>query len=169
MKLTHVNVSDCHELLCILYTTDLVLFIAGVKECRSPGLGKDYKGTVQKTVSGRNCQRWDKQTPHKHSNNKASRFPDSSLKNTNNYCRNPDNEPNGPWCYTMDKKKRWEYCSIPICDSGELSFQFKCFESILDMLLLWPAYFIDKMDSQNNEYVSLSIASPCCLAIKTGS
>lgn len=27
-----------------------------------------------------------------------------------NYCRNPDGEPT-IWCYTTDRKKRWEYCS----------------------------------------------------------
>ena len=32
-----------------------------------------------------------------------------------NYCRNPDLEPNGPWCYTTDSKKRWEHCGIPKC------------------------------------------------------
>ena len=31
-----------------------------------------------------------------------------------NYCRNPDREPRGPWCYTTDPKKRWEYC-LPKC------------------------------------------------------
>ena len=31
-----------------------------------------------------------------------------------NYCRNPDNEPEGPWCYTIDPTERWEYC-LPMC------------------------------------------------------
>ncbi|CBY23583.1 unnamed protein product [Oikopleura dioica] len=33
-----------------------------------------------------------------------------------NFCRNPDNEPGGPWCYTTDPDRRWEYCGIPTCD-----------------------------------------------------
>ena len=32
-----------------------------------------------------------------------------------NYCRNPDDEPGGPWCYTTDPAKRWEYCDVMNC------------------------------------------------------
>ncbi len=32
-----------------------------------------------------------------------------------NYCRNPDNGPGGPWCYTTDEDVRWEYCGIVTC------------------------------------------------------
>ncbi len=32
-----------------------------------------------------------------------------------NYCRNPDNEPEGAWCYTADPNVRWEYCNVPDC------------------------------------------------------
>merc|ERR1712179_482006 len=34
-----------------------------------------------------------------------------------NYCRNPDNEDEGPWCYTTDPNKRWEFCDVPLCGS----------------------------------------------------
>ena len=27
-----------------------------------------------------------------------------------NYCRNPDDEPEGAWCYTINSDIRWEYC-----------------------------------------------------------
>jgi hypothetical protein len=36
-----------------------------------------------------------------------------------NYCRNPDGE-KSMWCYTTDKKKRWEYCEPLECDAGEV-------------------------------------------------
>ena len=42
-------------------------------------------------------------------------FPDGSVEAASNYCRNPDNEPVGLWCYTMDPDKRWEECDVPIC------------------------------------------------------
>jgi hypothetical protein len=28
-----------------------------------------------------------------------------------NYCRNPDGEEKGVWCYTTDRNRRWEYCN----------------------------------------------------------
>lgn len=33
-----------------------------------------------------------------------------------NYCRNPDGEPS-IWCYTVDKKSRWEHC-VPLGDAN---------------------------------------------------
>ncbi|CAC5426857.1 PLG [Mytilus coruscus] len=38
------------------------------------------------------------------------------MKKEENFCRNPDNEPLGPWCYTTDPTKRWEYCNVSSCD-----------------------------------------------------
>ena len=42
-------------------------------------------------------------------------YPNDGL--TENYCRNPGKESEGPWCYTTDKNKRWEYCDVPFCKS----------------------------------------------------
>ena len=46
----------------------------------------------------------------------ASNLPEGNFAAAENYCRNPDNEPGGPWCYTTDPDKRWEYCDVPVCD-----------------------------------------------------
>ena len=43
------------------------------------------------------------------------RYPNSGLEK--NHCRNP-NGAEKPWCYTMDKAKRWEYCDVS-CPSAE--------------------------------------------------
>lgn len=32
-----------------------------------------------------------------------------------NYCRNPNNSPEGPWCYTTDPGTQWESCDVPVC------------------------------------------------------
>ena len=67
----------------------------------------DFRGTVNTTLSGLTCQRWDSQSPHQHSNTPAKK-PNAGL--TENYCRNPDGESN-IWCYTTDPDKRWQYCA----------------------------------------------------------
>ena len=78
-----------------------------------------YFGTISKTVSGRVCQPWSFQYPHRH-NKKPEKFPSSGL--DKNYCRNPgDTKDFGrPWCYTSDPFVEWEYCDVPK-DSFELN------------------------------------------------
>lgn len=73
---------------------------------------KDYRGTVSVTASGKECQRWDSQSPHQHSRTPVN-YPWSGL--DANYCRNPDGEPGGAWCYTNTSESRWEYCEVLHC------------------------------------------------------
>uniref|UniRef100_A0A3Q2NV28 Hepatocyte growth factor a n=1 Tax=Fundulus heteroclitus TaxID=8078 RepID=A0A3Q2NV28_FUNHE len=75
--------------------------------------GEDYRGKVDQTESGKECQRWDSQRPHVHPF-QPKKYRDKDLRD--NYCRNPDNRLR-PWCYTTDPKTPWEYCSITVCDS----------------------------------------------------
>ncbi|XP_033737674.1 sushi, von Willebrand factor type A, EGF and pentraxin domain-containing protein 1-like isoform X2 [Pecten maximus] len=85
------------------------------RHCQYPmecydGRGANYKGTTAITVSGRKCQEWMSNSPHRHK---------LKLANSGNLCRNPDNEPK-PWCYTVDPKRRWEVCPVPRCNNGAL-------------------------------------------------
>ncbi|KAF5900282.1 plasminogen isoform X2, partial [Clarias magur] len=77
------------------------------------GSGADYRGPVSKTAAGVTCQAWSATTPHS-TTFKPSTHPDKGLESNN--CRSPDNDPNGPWCYTMDPAKKWDYCHIPDCE-----------------------------------------------------
>ena len=81
--------------------------------------GTEYVGTDSQTSSGRTCQAWATQTPNSHSNNDAAYFPDSTLTEASNFCRNPDGSSN-LWCYTVDPSVRWEYCEVPFC-SGKVT------------------------------------------------
>lgn len=94
--------------------TDAILFEKKVYllECRT-GYGRTYRGTASKTKSGRACQKWAETSPHI-PNYSPDKFPNEGLEE--NYCRNPDNDNKGPWCYTMDKDVRFEYCDIPQCE-----------------------------------------------------
>ena len=69
-------------------------------------------GTKNVTPGGRDCQRWDSQTPHTHSWTSIDRFPDTTtLQDVSNFCRNGRND-DGPWCFTTDPNTVWEYCDI---------------------------------------------------------
>ena len=73
------------------------------------GLGVNYTGTVNVTETGKPCQRWDEQTPHSHSYT-AAHFPDDTMEEAANYCRNTG-DAFWPWCYTTTHVK-WEFCAI---------------------------------------------------------
>ncbi|CAH1267609.1 LPA [Branchiostoma lanceolatum] len=77
--------------------------------------GASYVGTVNVTINGLVCQRWDAQSPWTHRWD-PSDHPDKNL--TSNYCRNPDDGA-GPWCYTTNPDISFEYCNISVCPNGE--------------------------------------------------
>nr|XP_039264367.1 low-density lipoprotein receptor-related protein 2-like isoform X3 [Styela clava] len=72
-----------------------------------------YRGTRDVTGSGTTCQRWDTDKPHK-----PKHVPKDG--GHHNYCRNPDNDLRGTWCYTINNKTRWEYCNISKCPDDSL-------------------------------------------------
>jgi len=61
--------------------------------------------------------------PHKHAFTDE-HFPDASINEAFNYCRNPNGSKSGPWCYTTDPKVEWEYCPIPSC-LGMIAIRFE--------------------------------------------
>jgi len=92
------------------------MIISSCQTLSLPEPGSDYVGDVSVTASGRKCQNWLDQTPHKH---------DFAHLGNHNSCRNldfgNDEAPLGAWCYTTDPNIRWEFCSqIPECpkDNG---------------------------------------------------
>ncbi|XP_029412012.1 hepatocyte growth factor-like protein isoform X2 [Nannospalax galili] len=91
----------------------------GIKSCREAVCvwcnGEDYRGEVDRTESGRECQRWDLQHPHSHPFQPGN-FLDKGLKD--NYCRNPDGSER-PWCYTTDPHIEREFCNLPSCEPNQ--------------------------------------------------
>ncbi|XP_013397104.1 uncharacterized protein LOC106163931, partial [Lingula anatina] len=84
--------------------------------CKNTVLGWDYVGHMNVTRGGFRCQNWTSQTPNRHSF-VVSNFPDATLEDAWNFCRNPDNDTGGPWCFIDDDRAddSWESCAIPIC------------------------------------------------------
>ncbi|XP_076144322.1 prothrombin [Alosa pseudoharengus] len=74
--------------------------------------GETYSAAVSTTSSGKACQYWSSNFPHRITEFNTSL--DDSLKE--NYCRNPDQSSDGPWCFTRDPTVRRESCAIPNCD-----------------------------------------------------
>ncbi|VDI19506.1 plasminogen, partial [Mytilus galloprovincialis] len=106
--------STSYILLCGIWCICVLALHVTAKECIDNQLGLDYDGTVSTTDTGRTCQQWSETYPHSHQLTEK-------LGDQQNYCRNADNEPFGPWCYTTDAATRWEYCTVPHCDSYDNS------------------------------------------------
>ena len=101
-----VKIKSCCFVLCRLYYNSFV-------DCLYLN-GSSYHGNISVTTSGIPCQSWTEQCPHRHTMNDT--YPE--LNEAKNYCRNPQNSGQRPWCFTTDRGKRWEYCNIPKCTLG---------------------------------------------------
>jgi len=74
--------------------------------CGSVGQA-DYRGTINTTITGKECIRWDETSW------KPEDYPDAGLED-NNYCRKPDgHRDDRVWCYTADGSR--EDCDVPYC------------------------------------------------------
>ncbi|XP_035694564.1 uncharacterized protein LOC118428574 [Branchiostoma floridae] len=81
-------------------------------ECMD-GDGESYRGAVAHTETGLECQRWDSHSPHVHYAYTPFWYPNAGL--DENYCRNPDGNDAGPWCFTTDPDVRWQFCDVTTC------------------------------------------------------
>ena len=100
-------------------------------ECFIDDLGRDYRGFAAETRTGKECMPWTDQDPHQH-NRTEDKYPGTGL-GEHNFCRNPDNEPEGAWCYTTDAESRWEYCNVGDKSDTCQSELGKCNWFILDV------------------------------------
>ncbi|XP_012500631.1 PREDICTED: prothrombin isoform X2 [Propithecus coquereli] len=84
------------------------------------GLGMNYRGRINFTRSGIECQLWRSRYPHDPEINSTTH---SGADLRENFCRNPDGSTEGPWCYTTDPTVRREECSIPVCGQGRFTVE----------------------------------------------
>ena len=90
--------------------------------------GTEYSGRIDTTCSGMKCVPWSRSF-HKfkklnitlgpyHKYGILDRFPDRSIEEAANYCRNPTRDECGPWCYTSLSDDSSERCCIPDCTAA---------------------------------------------------
>ncbi|KAH9277864.1 Plasminogen [Echinococcus granulosus] len=72
--------------------------------------GPPYNGTLNHTAAGEPCLPWSEFT-HLHL---RSSWNASVLQEQSNYCRNPDDDPRGPWC--MVTRAKYGTCAVPHCE-----------------------------------------------------
>ena len=99
-----------------------MFFIFNNKVCRLTQEGREYRGNTSVTIDGFTCQAWTSQTPLLHEMTDPDLFPDQTLEEAQNFCRNPDGHPHGPWCYKMEHTASTTItakttCNVPYCDS----------------------------------------------------
>ena len=81
-------------------------------------MGINYRGT--RNVSSRQvpCQNWDDLGEWNKFH--PSHYPNADL--TGNYCRNPDNDKMGPWCFiAIRPNRKFQYCKIRTCQYSSVS------------------------------------------------
>ena len=106
---------------CLYILCCIIYFIFQLLECTVGKYHVNYTGTVSVTREGYPCQRWDSQQPNNHSMQIGMHFPDTdvTLSAARNFCRNPNLEPQGAWCFVASGETRWSYCDIPKCRAGQ--------------------------------------------------
>jgi len=81
--------------------------------------GLSYRGLVTSTTSGRTCQKWLDTKPHEPGMEPSN---ENGLGN-HNFCRNPDESEEKPWCFTQDPSVEKEVCNVPVCPGLDRDYQ----------------------------------------------
>ncbi|XP_060922890.1 prothrombin [Limanda limanda] len=78
-----------------------------------PSYGLDYEGDLRVTLGGHACLEWSSPLVVELSRDKDF-LPEVVLQG--NKCRNPDNDPEGPWCYVMEAGNvTVDFCDLRLC------------------------------------------------------
>jgi hypothetical protein len=84
-------------------------------------------------VTGEICQRWDSQSPNTHEYTDPAQFPDDTLADASNYCRNPTNMAYGMWCVVVSYYWYIDFCDVPLCAADYCKYRNICV--LLDMTI----------------------------------
>ena len=95
---------------------DFVYCVCPLDTCLVTYKGYLYTGDKDVTESGITCQTWTTTDPQEHDLMENFRYPDQTIEDASNHCRNPDSDAR-IWCYQIEGD-RYDWCDIPMC-TGE--------------------------------------------------
>lgn len=103
------------------YFNILLLFLDYLPEVDS----RDYLGSLSTAFYVLPCQRWDSQTPNRHAMTIDEQFPDRTVSDAENFCRDPVGD-GYLWCYIDSPDIRWEQCSKSGLFAARVCFFILC-------------------------------------------
>ena len=99
----------------------MVFYFVTVFSCKESEVGSGFSGQISKTKYGMSCQTWETVPaiiiPHVWKSQDVA-LTTQYLPRLKNFCRNPDDDQNGPWCFVDVASGHMEYCDVTKC--GEL-------------------------------------------------
>ncbi|CAG0901172.1 unnamed protein product [Darwinula stevensoni] len=95
----------------------LILSLQKPLECRLTTEGLENAGFKNTDADGRKCQPWlGRANDKRFSVMNIMTISDEGIDSSHNYCRNPDADSNGPWCFIEEgNDERWGHCMVPFC------------------------------------------------------
>ena len=104
---------------CINYVTVTFFMVNSISildnSCRRDMQGQNYDGTMNQSYSGKECLRWDSQAVLASLRGQHLLFPSGDHTAASNYCRNPDGNTFGPWCF-VDGTDSGMHVAKELCD-----------------------------------------------------
>lgn len=77
-----------------------------------PERGRHYQGRLAVTMHGSHCLAWASRQAKDLSNNQDF---SPAVPLVENFCRNPDGDEEGAWCYVSGRPANFEYCDLDYC------------------------------------------------------
>ncbi|KAK6618580.1 hypothetical protein RUM43_012971 [Polyplax serrata] len=110
------------------------------------GAGGGYRGTQHLTAKGQLCVPWSYQQEFA-----VTDYPELV---GHNYCRNPGNTEDRPWCFTeYEDRLHRELCDVPQCVSHMWFYILAPCTALMVLFIFWLIYFCCKRRKRNrNDY-----------------
>ncbi|CAD5123495.1 DgyrCDS11838 [Dimorphilus gyrociliatus] len=94
-------------------------------ECGKDVVAEEYRGTLNRTNTGKYCQRWDIDYPHAQDVNEPSMVREATVSDAHNFCRNVWRL-KSPWCHSLSPDHRREFCDVPVCKEDKSITPMTC-------------------------------------------